>query len=430
MYKDIISKNNTALLTGNGFSINFDLDFANIYDRLYLGHKQVLSKTNFKIKANPLFRKRLLENYNSIRQYSRTFENDTFEKIFNDAILFAKFIVEKDEIKQAIVDHKECPELTFGFSHISIAESIYSIGAKKGYKFVNIENWTGLIWIYYALEDSDVPIFEEFLKEENLFIKLIKLGQVNKTKIVDGNYVLDNFVFHGFVTYYKMLMATTIFNDGKVLKLESLKNIDNIDKQNLKSFLDYYKVLITLNYDKILDLVSARNVHHLHGEFSINDSFYVFHQLYEIVHETNIISFSNLKIGDYFFAKGRAPYIYNSSTINSRFNKTVVDPFKELSNLIESHKLNHFMLFGMNVENDYHILRGIMLGFIEKNVKNPIVTYCYYSLEERESFEETWNKVITFGDEYSEYARNIKIHFVDSKEIINTYFYYSEGVLQ
>ncbi len=420
MYKDTISKNNTALLTGNGFSINFDPDFANIYDRLYIGHKQVLSKTDLKIKANNQFRKRLLENYNSIRQFSRTFANDTFEKIFKDAILFAKFIIDNDDIKKTIIDHKEYHELTFGFSHLSITESIYTIGSKKGYTFVNIENWTGLIWIYYILEDSVAPIFEEFLKEDNLFIKLIKLGQVNKTKLMDGHYVLENYIFNGFVAYYKMLMATTIFNDGKVLKLESLKNNEKIDKQNLKSFLENYKVLITLNYDKILELVSNRHVHHLHGEFYVNDSFYVYNQLYEIVHDRNIISFSDMKIGDYLFAKSQAPIFYNFST--NRYNKPVVNPFKELANIVEIHKLNHFMLFGMNVENDYHILRGIMLGFKEKNVKEPIVTYCYFSLEEKKSFEETWNKVITFGDEYSEYARNIKIQFVDSKEIINIYF--------
>ena len=53
----IVQKQPTAFLCGNGFSINFDSDFANIYDRLYETHKLLIRNGKFEVKANNSFQK-------------------------------------------------------------------------------------------------------------------------------------------------------------------------------------------------------------------------------------------------------------------------------------------------------------------------------------------------------------------------------------
>lgn len=46
----IICENTAMFLCGNGFSINFDKDFSNIYDRLFEAHKSLMR--NGKYEAN------------------------------------------------------------------------------------------------------------------------------------------------------------------------------------------------------------------------------------------------------------------------------------------------------------------------------------------------------------------------------------------
>ncbi len=53
----IVQKQPTAFLCGNGFSINFDSDFANIYDRLYEAHKLLIQSGKYDVKANNSFKK-------------------------------------------------------------------------------------------------------------------------------------------------------------------------------------------------------------------------------------------------------------------------------------------------------------------------------------------------------------------------------------
>ncbi len=45
----IVQKQPVAFLRGNGFSINFDSDFANIYDRLYEAHKLLIQSGKYDV---------------------------------------------------------------------------------------------------------------------------------------------------------------------------------------------------------------------------------------------------------------------------------------------------------------------------------------------------------------------------------------------
>ncbi len=418
--------NHSALLIGNGFSINFDSEFANIYDRLIEGHKILLKQADLKFNSQikKSLKKRIQENYKSVLQYSHSFNEETFEELFVDAIKFAKFIVSNEKIINTIKTHKDFNSLTFGYSHLTVADSIYKIGTEKGYKYVNIENWTGLVWLYYILEDLSLNEFNDFLMNKNLFIKLIKLSQVNKIQTLGKEqFVLENFICSGFNMYYKFLMAATIYNQGKAINLDLLENIGQINCELIKESTNRFDILMTLNYDHILEMITSREVTYLHGRFYLNKDFYVYHQLQKLKTNDHFINITDIKIGDFLYVKAMAPIFYNLNAKKFNENKLIIEPIKEISDKIKKHSLNHIVLFGMNVENDYHILRAIMLGFVENNIKNPTVTYCYFTEEEKISFEDTWNKVITFGEEYNDYARNINLTYLDSKEIIKEYKY-------
>ncbi|HDR7471250.1 TPA: hypothetical protein QCX46_004277, partial [Bacillus toyonensis] len=86
---------NKALIVGNGFSINFDYSFANIYSSLNKGKNALLKSGEFCISvgAKPDTRYVLKTNYQSVLSFVRNMNQSKLENIFNDALKFAEFIV-------------------------------------------------------------------------------------------------------------------------------------------------------------------------------------------------------------------------------------------------------------------------------------------------------------------------------------------------
>ena len=82
-----------------------------------------------------------------------------------------------------------------------------------------------------------------------------------------------------------------------------------------------------------------------------------------------------------------------------------------------------FFLFGMNIENDYHILRNLMLELYFANVEDPTIIYTFYNEDQKKVFVEQYQKLITFDKEASNYASSIKILFVSTKDILAKVFY-------
>lgn len=89
----IVQKQPVAFLCGNGFSINFDSDFANIYDRLYEAHKLLIQSGKYDVKANNLFNKVFKDNYKSVNKYVYTYKQKDMEKIFVSGVCFAESII-------------------------------------------------------------------------------------------------------------------------------------------------------------------------------------------------------------------------------------------------------------------------------------------------------------------------------------------------
>ena len=58
---------------------------------------------------------------------------------------------------------------------------------------------------------------------------------------------------NGFTIYYKMLFSTAILSKGKALDVKKLDNIKKINLPILTNFLSNFKLIMTLNYDSILE---------------------------------------------------------------------------------------------------------------------------------------------------------------------------------
>lgn len=415
----ILENQNTAFLCGNGFSINFDKDFGNIYDRLYDAHKAVIRNGQFNVKANRNFNKVYKDNYNSVIKYLRFFDEKRISDIFIDGVIFAQSILDDTDIIFNLKQEKLIKELTFGVSELSLVENIAKVGKNKGYKYVNIEYWSILIYMYFAIMHVDknyaFPI-------NNEFITLIKLGNVNKNKIVqDADIIQQYCLSNGFNTYYRMLFCTAILADGKAVYFSNLENIKKLDLGSIKDFLNKFKALITLNYDHVLEDLTGRNVRHIHGEYILNKQEYVYFQSLGIELENHVyVSFSDILIGDYFINKAFAEIV--NAMNKSPINKRVTSLTRSTGTTMEQNDIETVLIFGMNINNDQHIIRDIMLNLSDRQSDNVKIIYCYFCDEDRKVFEEQYNASITFRSDVSENVRNIEVLYIKTQDILNDFF--------
>ena len=110
----IVQKQPAAFLCGNGFSINFDSDFANIYDRLYEAHKLLIQSGKYDVNANNLFNKVFKDNYKSVCKYVYTYKQKDMEKIFVSGVCFAESIIKDGGLIEKLNSNGYIHKLVFG----------------------------------------------------------------------------------------------------------------------------------------------------------------------------------------------------------------------------------------------------------------------------------------------------------------------------
>ena len=231
----IVQKQPTAFLCGNGFSINFDSDFANIYDRLYETHKLLIRNGKFEVKANNSFQKIFKDNYKSVCKYVYTYRQKDMEQVFASGVYFAESIVENGELLEELNNNGYIHKLVFGKTELDLVESIARVGNKWGYRSVNIEYWPILIYMVFAIIGINTEKYE--FPHNNEFITLIKLGNINKNKLVPESDDIRQFVLsNGFNTYYRMLFATAILCNGKAVNFSELGNLSNLKLKKSETF--------------------------------------------------------------------------------------------------------------------------------------------------------------------------------------------------
>lgn len=425
-----ISEQRCAFICGNGFSINFDKEFSTIYENLYSAHKDLIYNSQFKVKSNKAFTKKCNENYKSVLRHLRYFSEEKLLNIFEDAVLFAESIKANSELIDEFWDRGIISKLTFGFSELEPLEQICKVSREKGIRYVNIEHWTILIYFYAAIKNMK-PSYYHF-PNNNSFITVLKHGDKNNTRLIHADnekaIFQEDVIFNGFTTYFKMLFSIAIFSKGKAVKFNELDNLDNLDTEKLKQFLNRFDVLVSLNYDKIMESILDKNVEHLHGEFILNKEEYVYNQSYGLSFDDGYVSFSDILIGDYFIFKSFLPIVNNLSATKNTFNKKTLNFGDKITKLIKGNSISTVLIFGMNVENDYHVIRNLMLAFYDSGVTNPNIIYSYFNEKEKQEFSKELDNVITFNKEVSEYCRNITVSYVQTQQILASYYYKNEKI--
>ncbi|MDF2503068.1 hypothetical protein [Clostridium sp.] len=420
-FQKIICNNKCAFLCGNGFSINFDDDYKYIYDNLFKAHKKVINSAKLKVHANKLISKVFKDNFNSIKQEMYNYNQLDIDKIFTDGIQFAKSIVEDTDLIDILNNKKLISKLVFDKTQLSLVESIATMGLLKGYKYVNIEYWTVLIYFYYAIKKVDSKQYQ--FPSDNKFIYLLKVGSKNNNPVInDGGKALHQFVMtNGFNLYYRFLFSTAILCDGKSVDCSKLTKVKTVNKKTLLLLLNSFEILMTLNYDHILEYLTGRNVTHIHGEYIVDKDEYVWCCSLGVEEQGHYISLSDILIGDYFVNKNFAG-ITNSMVDIDGIKRTA-----NFSNSIDKNMrindVTHIVLFGMNIDNDQHIIRNIMLSLEDRINKDVGIIYCYFRVSDIEIFEKEYHKVITFSDDVSGRVRQIPIYCIKSEDILDKYFF-------
>ncbi|MBV4414671.1 hypothetical protein [Clostridium tyrobutyricum] len=423
----ILDHNSSLFLCGNGFSINFDNDFGNIFDRIYEAHKVLIHNGKYTVEkhTNIYFKKKCLDNYKNVLQYIRYFSEDELKNIFKDGYKFAKSIIENKIILEELEKNDLINKLTFDRSQLNLLYEIANIESEESINKVNIEYWSILIYFYFAIKSLNSSNYKFPLN--NSFLLVIYLGDVNKNTFIKDrqikSIIQESTLFNGFNTYYRLLFCTAIFSNGKGIELSKLNKLSNLSMPKITNFLNRYNSIMTLNYDNILDIILPnKNISHLHGKF-VNKEEYVHSQSLALKYDNGnkCISFSDILIGDYFYNKTQREVINHLATKNY-YNKTPEYISNIIRNEINNNNINTIVIFGMNVQNDQHVIRNIMLEFFYAKIQNPEIIYCYYCDKEAEYFLKEFYKVITFNDEAAEYAKNIKVRCIDTHTILKSYF--------
>lgn len=433
----ILANDTNMFISGNGFSINFDKGFYNIYDNLENAHKNVIHKTKYEINSGRAFKKKYYDNFESVMRYVRFYKKKDIEKIFEDGVEFSTSIINNKKLLALFNKKNALTSLTFGMSELDMLKELQSIGSKKGYKYINIEYWTILVYFYYVIKYLPTEGIYEF-PGNNSFLTLVKLGDSSNIKLIEDenitSYAMAETISNGFSTYYRLLFINATFNNGKAIHATKLDNFGEIHKDKLKEFLSKFHSLSTLNYDNILESIIDKEINYLHGKFNIGTKSYVYNQSIQILYENLIVDASDIIIGDYFIYKTQVPVINRLSASKSlgkrNVNKEVEYVGDIIRNEIEKYGINNISLFGVNVINDYHILRNIMIelyfAYEANRIKDPKIIYFYYSEESKKEFESTFERVITFSDELNDFVRDIiEVYFVSTKEVLSEYFYKS-----
>ncbi|PEN03407.1 hypothetical protein CN621_02300 [Bacillus wiedmannii] len=422
---EIIDNRKAAFLCGNGFSMNFDSDFGNIFNRLYDAHKEIIKgNAEYKIKANSLFENKCKGNYENVKMLLEDASSERIVKIFSDALIFAESIQQNNRLIDELWNRNLIKKLVFGLSEQDILNQICKIGQELGIERINIEHWTILIYFYFAIQQVK-PSYYEF-PENNLFLKAIDIGDENSNEAKDD--ITLRVITNGFSTYYRMLFSIVIFANGKSVDHKLLNKINEISISGINDFLQKFECLCSLNYDHILENITKRNVEHFHGEFIKDEKEYVFSQSYGLSYTDGYISFSDILIGDYFIFKSLLPIISNFAIKSNPYNKKTKPFSNRMNDVILTNAIDTFFIFGMNIENDQHVIRNIMVCLHSAGIRKPKIVYSYFNEKERNAFVEQFEAVITFGEELSSYAKNIEVNYIKTQDILNAYFYKNEIV--
>lgn len=428
-YNDFVNKianNKSTFLCGNGFSINFDRKFSTscLSSSLYSTHCHLKSFQHYDVIANNNYKEMMLNNYKCTKSVINKINTESdFVAFFYDAVNFAHAIVDDLTVLNWLEENNYNLKMTFGLQQLDLVKEIVFQADNYGALSVNYEYWTVLIFYALALKNAPVDIF--VLDDNNKFVKAVLAGnsisQKKPNSINNEMEIFGEVVTNGMHIYLRLLFSSNILLCGDSVNVQKLENWNLYSIDTVDNFLANFDYLMTTNYDLLLEKITQRNVYHLHGGYT-TDKKRVLYESLGVTYNGVRYDLSTIIVGDYFLAKSFyqiTAKLASKNMINSQI-QIYADMIKEI---LCDGKSNVVVIFGLGVDNDYHILRDIQVQLEAGNTNNPHIIYCYYSDQDKNKFIESYQKCITYSNQLSEYVKNeISVSVIDSKEIIDKLF--------
>jgi len=415
----VISSSNSTLLCGNGLSINFDSGYSvtNLGSRLFTTHNYVINNWDYDVLANKHYKSVLEGNLLAVRPFLLLLNTESrFTNLFNSAVAFAQSITRNNVVVDWLNGNGFNQSLTFGLSPLDFVNSIVEQAKANGVLNVNYEYWTILIYYYIALSSAPTTIYRH--NPRNPFSNLVELGQSNLLySEINGANVYSHVSANGFFIYLRFLFSANILLDGKSYFVKTLTNWDYCDKAKLQGFLSKFQNLITTNYDQILEEVSGSKIDHLHGAYSLSTQ-RVMSQSLGVIYNKTRYDISTIVIGDYFLSKS---FLQVTSKFSAKQpQNTNIEIYTDiLHRVLVEQKSSTVVIFGLNIDNDFHIIRDIQIYLERSGASTPNIVYCYYSDLDKSGFVTTYDQCITYSADLSDFVKNrINVYTCDSKALL------------
>lgn len=419
-FLNILKKSdNPSLICGNGFSLNFEpaLSLNSLGETMYATHTYVLNHSGYQVLA-PKMKQVFSSNYaDTIKHLKKaiTSKND-FIQLFSDAIDFAKKI-NNSHVSEWIRANGFSPYLAMGFGPLDYVSELIKQSEREASVFsVNYELWTVLIYFALVLRDAPGTVLTNL--GENKFVKAVLIGGKLSLELHSqppGNYFFKT-IENGMFVYYRLLISTNILLTGHAYHVEQMSKWEDYQKDKLNDFFALFKSIITTNYDLLLENLTNRPIQHLHGCYTRNPQI-VLGQSLGVSIDAIRYDLSSILIGDYFIAKtffaisahmsGKAPNFFNEM----------------MKHVISNGKSDTIVIFGLNINNDFHIIRNLQVFLEESKLEKCNIVFCYFDTEDRVSFERAYEACITYSNELNKYVReNISVYTLNSQHILQHFF--------
>lgn len=417
---DLLKKsNNPSLICGNGLSVNFEpaLSLDHLGKTMYSTHTYILTHSSYKVLA-PKMKQVFSTNYTAtIKHLKKTIKSeDNFIQLFSDAIIFAKKI-NSPHITEWIRSKDFSPHLTMGFSPLDyVSELIKQSDQGNSVFSVNYELWTVLI--YFALVIQDAPIAILTHLGENKFVQAVRIGGQHSLELTSQkstDYYLKT-VENGMFIYYRLLLSTNILLTGNGYNVKQMSKWGSYQKDKLNDFFILFKCIMTTNYDLLLENLTNQSIRHLHGCYMRSPQI-VLGQSLSVFIDAIRYDLSSILIGDYFISK-------TFFAITAHMSGNRPDFYNEImEQVISDNKSDTIVIFGLNINNDFHIIRNLQVLLERSGLKQCKIIYCYFNTEDKISFERAYESCITYSDELNKYVRdNISTYTLDSHYILQHFF--------
>lgn len=425
MFQNLVSKSlNPSLVCENGLSINFEpkLTLDNLGENMYAAHLHVIKFADYQA-ISPKMEQVFLPNYKAVIKYlKKNIHNKAdFSRLFFDAVIFAKSII-TSQVLDWISDNKFDEKLAMGFGPLDyVTDLIKQIDDTHSAFKINYEFWS--ILIYFALILLQAPSTVYILPKENKFIKTVAIG-AGKSPMSKPNTFSEYIAKtceNGMFSYLRILLSTNILLIGNGYYIEKMSKWGVFREDVLKSFFEPFNHVLTTNYDLLIEKITGRTVLHLHGRFTRQPQV-VLGQSIGVYVDAVRYDLSSILIGDYFIAK--CFYAITAQMAQKSLINTNINFYQEvLKETIQKKKSDTIVIFGLDISNDYHIIRNLQVSLSQSGLSRANIIFCYFNQKDDLAFKKAYESCVTYADEVNEYVRNhISVYTIDSHSILQHFF--------